>query len=61
MYLGFRLRGGYTFIKSEGERKGFSGGIGFEYKSFQDYLIDYAYKPFGKIGETHLLSLGVRF
>jgi len=50
---------GYTTeTKDVGGLNGVTGGIGGEYKG---YNLDYAFVPFGDLGNTHRISLGVRF
>lgn len=47
--------------KSNGEENAggsFSAGLGF---TLQDLVIDYAYAPYGDLGESHRISLGLKF
>ncbi|MBI2069553.1 MAG: PorV/PorQ family protein [Elusimicrobia bacterium] len=59
------LRGGYIAalgqqvpLAGNGGLDGISGGVGFRLMGAQ---IDYAFKPFGLLGDTHRVSLSVRF
>ena len=50
---------GYTTeTKDVGGLNGVTGGVGGEYKN---YSLDYAFVPFGDLGNTHRVSLGVKF
>ncbi|MDI6703722.1 MAG: PorV/PorQ family protein [bacterium] len=51
------LRCGYT-TGPQDEGPGVSGGIGFNISRF---VVDYAFSPYGNLGENHALSLLVRF
>lgn len=53
---GFSLRGGYRWGYDEGG--GFSWGFGIKIK---DYSFDYAFVPYGDLGNSHRFSLGVNF
>lgn len=53
----FSLRLGYR-TNAMGDSSGLSAGLGLDISS---YLIDYAYVPMGDLGNTHRLSLTVRF
>lgn len=50
------LRGGYKSNQDTGG--GWSAGLGFR---FQRIYLDYAYAPYGDLGNTHTISLGMRF
>lgn len=55
------LRGGYRFgyhKESLGQNVGISGGLGFR---IWNLGIDYAFVPFGELGDTHRISFGVQF
>ena len=53
------LRGGYNGVdKDLGGTKGFALGLGLKYA---DYAMDYAYTPFGDLGNTNRFSVGVKF
>jgi hypothetical protein len=57
--LGFALRAGYsTQSKDVDGLKGLTGGLGLEYRNI---VLDYAFAPFGDLGDTHRVSLGVKF
>lgn len=51
---------GYTTLTKdiEGTIKGISLGLGTEYKNF---CFDYAFVPYGELGQTHRISLSVKF
>lgn len=53
------LRTGYKF-KEEGNEEGFglTAGLGFKFKNYQ---FDYAYVPYGNLGDAHRYSLIIRF
>jgi hypothetical protein len=51
--LGFSTR-----ARDTGGLNGVSAGLGFTYR---DYTIDYAFVPYGDLGDTHRISLGVKF
>ena len=52
-------RAGYsTALKDTGGLNGITGGLGVEYSS---YALDYAFVPFGDLGDTHRISLGLKF
>lgn len=50
------LRGGYTDGQDVGE--GYTAGIGFRSSTLS---VDYAYVPYGDLGDTHRVSLGMRW
>lgn len=50
------LRTGYTSEKDIG--RGYSLGLGVNYQYFN---IDYAYSPYGELGDTHRMSLTIKF
>ncbi|MEW6482373.1 MAG: PorV/PorQ family protein [bacterium] len=50
------LRLGYSTRKMAGS--GILAGFGIEYLS---YSFDYLFKPYGDLGDSHILSMGVRF
>lgn len=50
------LRAGYKSNQDIGG--GWSAGLGFK---FQRICLDYAYAPYGDLGNTHRISLGMRF
>jgi hypothetical protein len=51
------VRAGYNTLATEVEGlTGLSLGFGFQ---FGKYKMDYAYKPLGELGDTHLVSFGV--
>lgn len=53
------IRAGYnTISKDTGGLNGISAGLGFTYMK---YTIDYAFAPYGDLGTTHWISLGVMF
>ncbi|MFH1368671.1 MAG: PorV/PorQ family protein [Elusimicrobiota bacterium] len=55
------LRGGYRFgyhKDSLGQNVGIAGGVGFR---IWDMSVDYAFVPFGELGDTHRMSFGVKF
>lgn len=52
-------RFGYlTYNKGLEDTSGIVGGLGF---TFRDYSIDYAYVPYGQLGDTHRISLILKF
>ncbi|MEW6007613.1 MAG: hypothetical protein AB1595_05635, partial [bacterium] len=53
----FFIRAGYK-TGPEDEGKGFTIGLGTEYSS---YNFDYAYQPFGKLGDSHRVSVKAKF
>ncbi|MEW6680618.1 MAG: PorV/PorQ family protein [bacterium] len=53
----FFIRAGYK-TGPEDEGKGFTIGLGTKYLS---YNFDYAYQPFGKLGDSHRLSVKAKF
>ncbi len=62
LYNFFTLRAGYKYITEDtklGNLYGLSGGFGINYKK---YTLDYAYTPYGNIGNTaHRYSFQVKF
>ena len=56
-YVGY-LRAGYKSGRSKNTGPGISGGIGIRSGSL---YADYAFSPFGDLGDTHRLTLGVKF
>lgn len=50
------LRAGYKTNQDIGP--GWSAGLGFK---FQRICLDYAYAPYGDLGNTHRISLGMNF
>ena len=57
--IGVSSRIGYnTITKDISGLKGISAGLGAKYRN---YLIDYAFVPYGDLGLTHKISFGVRF
>ena len=54
----FALRAGYKTNVEKNTGSGISAGLGFKYKDSQ---IDYSYLPFGDLGDTHRLSLTLKF
>ncbi len=54
----FALRTGYQFGRDNGAGSGFAAGAGFR---LMNIGIDYAFVPFGDLGDTHRVSLGYRF
>lgn len=52
------LRVGYNSAKGTDLGNGLTTGAGFMIKN---YKLDYAYVPYGDLGETHRVSFGVRF
>lgn len=53
----FSVRSGYKFDKKLVAPTGLSVGGGIKYKN---YSVDYAYRPFGDLGNSHYLSLTIR-
>lgn len=53
------LRAGYRTGTATGDA--FSAGVGLEYRSFQDYFLDYAFTDRDNLGGLHFLSAGMRF
>jgi len=52
-------RAGYNSRSNEtGNMNGMTGGLGVNYKK---YNIDYSFMPFGNLGNTHRISLGIVF
>jgi long-subunit fatty acid transport protein len=52
-------RAGYsTVTKDVGGLNGLTAGLGLAYEG---YSLDYAFVPFGDLGDTHRLSFGIRF
>lgn len=60
--VAFLFRVGYRWQQEEKVQSGYSAGLGikFPYGNLTCYL-DYAYQPFGFLGETHQFSLNMRF
>jgi hypothetical protein len=57
--LSASVRAGYnTRNKDTGDLNGIAAGAGIKY---QKYNLDYAYAPYGDLGNTHRVSLGVKF
>ncbi|MCG3203458.1 MAG: hypothetical protein KCHDKBKB_00125 [Elusimicrobia bacterium] len=54
----FSLRTGYQIGRDEGAGSGFAAGAGFH---LMNIGIDYAFMPFGDLGDTHRISIGYRF
>jgi hypothetical protein len=54
----FSLRGGYQFGRDSDAGNGMSVGAGFNVMNLK---IDYAFVPFGDLGDTHRVSLGYKF
>lgn len=52
------LRTGYQFGRDEDAGSGFGAGIGLRLLPF---MMDYAFVPYGDLGDTHRISLGVKF
>lgn len=52
------LRLGYNSGRSKNTGPGVSAGLGL---SFLKFSLDYAFSPFGDLGDTHRISLAVRF
>ena len=53
------IRFGYnTKTKDISGLQGFTAGIGFKYF---EYDFDYAYVPFGDLGQTHIISFSLKF
>lgn len=65
-----RIGGEYTFANGISIRSGYRTGTGFDFPSglcgglgydSNEYRIDYAFVPYGSLGNTHRVSLTVRF
>jgi hypothetical protein len=54
----FSLRGGYQIGRDTGAGSGVSVGAGFNLMRLK---LDYAFVPFGDLGDTHRISLGYKF
>jgi hypothetical protein len=54
----FSLRTGYKYTKQESADSGITAGFGINYNAFE---LNYAYVPFGDLGDTHRISLTVRW
>lgn len=55
----FTIRAGYM---SNYDERGFTGGLGFNYQiSDVPFRFDYAFEPFGILGDRHFISVGVGF
>jgi hypothetical protein len=52
------LRTGYQFGRNTGAGSGFSVGMGL---TFSNLGLDYAFVPYGDLGDTHRISLGYKF
>jgi hypothetical protein len=52
------LRGGYQFGRSTGAGSGMGAGIGLRLSGFN---LDYAFVPYGDLGDTHRVSIGFKF
>ncbi|HAM37985.1 MAG TPA: hypothetical protein DCP53_01090 [Elusimicrobia bacterium] len=52
------LRAGYKFNQDENTGKGIHGGAGVKYKNYQ---ADFAFVPYGDLGNTYRISLTFRF
>lgn len=57
------IRGGYKFADKTGIDgvMGPSGGIGLYWRDKQEFGIDYAFVPFGNLGNTHRISFIMKF
>jgi len=55
---GIAFRGGYLTGSSFDFPSGVSGGIGYDSSSYQ---VDYAFVPYGDLGNTHRISFTIRF
>ena len=57
--IALNARAGYNSrMDVSGNMKGVTAGAGLEYS---DYMLDYAFVPFGNLGDTHRISLGLKF
>lgn len=54
----FALRAGYQIGRDEDAGSGFGAGIGL---NIVNLGIDYAFVPYGELGDTHRVSLGLKF
>jgi hypothetical protein len=54
----FSLRGGYQLGRDTDAGSGVSVGVGFNLMRFK---LDYAFVPYGDLGDTHRISLGYKF
>ncbi|MFA6583655.1 MAG: PorV/PorQ family protein [Elusimicrobiaceae bacterium] len=54
----FSLRAGYVSGRDENTGPGFTGGVGIR---FSKLMFDYAFSPFGDLGNSHRFSLVVNF
>lgn len=54
----FAVRTGYQFGRDKNAGSGFSAGVGFRLASL---ALDYAFVPYGDLGDTHRMSLGFKF
>jgi hypothetical protein len=57
----FALRAGYKYssgMTTLGALAGISGGLGFKFGSYQ---LDYAFVPYGDLGQTHRVSFLAKF
>ena len=54
----FALRTGYQFGRDDDAGSGFAAGMGI---NVHNISIDYAFVPYGELGDTHRMSLGFKF
>jgi hypothetical protein len=54
----FSLRSGYQIGRDEDAGSGFAAGVGFRMSGL---MLDYAFVPYGELGDTHRMSVGYRF
>ena len=57
------VRGGYNSLFEVDSEKGFTAGVGLNYKLVQNVniVVDYAYQDFGRLEEVHYFSCGLKF
>ena len=57
------LRAGWNSAFEQGSEKGLTlgGGVEYEVQNSIVLLFDYGYQDFGRLGEAHFLSVGVKF
>lgn len=57
------LRGGYGYLFERDTERGLTLGAGVDYEllGVMNVLFDYAYQDFGRLKETHYLSVGLKF
>jgi hypothetical protein len=57
------VRVGYNSLFEDKTEKGFTGGIGLNYRLIESVkvLFDYAYQDFGRLKNAHYFSVGVKF